>query len=273
MSSLFPSAFPEGTNSVTSDANSSSYLENPRKRKREEEAEDEDLDDDDDFSKMEQSMNQGGDMDNFDNENEISSLFPSRFSEKPQIPASEPSKEEEEDNEMEDHQLDNFDERAPTSPISPIDNNNAGDTKEIINKEKALRIAQKKKEYFELLKKKSQTQSRKKHVVSTQNMDAKQKARYQMVLDFVMPKDHCVEVWSNDRGSSSQITPSRMIKAIGRNFVGELVEEARKVMIEWGETNPAIPIQPHHLREAHRRLRKAMSYPAPLYLKKNQNFK
>lgn len=52
-----------------------------------------------------------------------------------------------------------------------------------------------------------------------------------------------------------------VVAGVAKVFVGELVEEARRVMDEMGETGP---IAPFHIVEAHRRLKAACLIPSPI---------
>ena len=62
------------------------------------------------------------------------------------------------------------------------------------------------------------------------------------------------------------------MSGITKIFVGELVETAQKVMVEWGDTGKT---QAKHIREAHRRLKRdgkvpihffSVNYFAPIML-------
>eukprot|EP01127_Copromyxa_protea_P017026 TRINITY_DN5153_c0_g1_i1.p1 TRINITY_DN5153_c0_g1~~TRINITY_DN5153_c0_g1_i1.p1 ORF type:complete len:239 (+),score=47.16 TRINITY_DN5153_c0_g1_i1:24-719(+) len=67
--------------------------------------------------------------------------------------------------------------------------------------------------------------------------------------------------------SGSKVSPEAVLVmgGITKVFVCEVVECARTVMDEWGETGA---IRPHHLREAYRRLKKEEKIdPSPLYKK------
>lgn len=60
-----------------------------------------------------------------------------------------------------------------------------------------------------------------------------------------------------------------VLSGIAKVFVGELVEEARKVRDDLGETGA---IMPSHLLEAHRRLKAAnLAPPASIY-KRRRNY-
>ena len=101
-------------------------------------------------------------------------------------------------------------------------------------------------------------------------MSPEQQARYDIYRSTAFPKNQFRKLLSNILGQSASERMSAVVAGVCKLHVGQLVEEARRVMQqEHFESSPSgnarsdgnlsdstelPPIRPHHLREAARRL-------------------
>jgi transcription initiation factor TFIID subunit 11 len=69
---------------------------------------------------------------------------------------------------------------------------------------------------------------------------------------------HFLQIMQTILGVSVSQTSVIVMAGVAKIFVGEIVEKARDVQDEWGEEGP---LKPKHLREAHRRLKRAKVIP------------
>jgi transcription initiation factor TFIID subunit 11 len=80
--------------------------------------------------------------------------------------------------------------------------------------------------------------------------------RYEVYRRSSFPKAAIKRLMAQISGSTVSLPSVIVMSGITKIFVGELVETARSIMEEWGDTGA---IRPEHLREAYRRLKASNS--------------
>lgn len=112
----------------------------------------------------------------------------------------------------------------------------------------------------------AQSQEQMKHILELLTED--QLKRYETFRRVGFPKPTVRKFVSKVLDQQVNMNSVIVVGGIAKVFVGELVEEARKVMDDLGETGQ---IMPSHLLEAHRRLKAANLAPAASIYKRKRN--
>jgi transcription initiation factor TFIID subunit 11 len=96
-------------------------------------------------------------------------------------------------------------------------------------------------------------------------MTAEQQERYSKFRSSGISENEFADEVMKPLGLQASAETCTVMRAIGKMFIGELVDTAISVMQEWGDQGP---IRPVHLREAYRRIEASGSIPtAPTSLK------
>jgi len=92
--------------------------------------------------------------------------------------------------------------------------------------------------------------------------DQEQMSRYEVYRRAGFNKASIKKLANQALGQSISANVAVVIAGFAKVFVGELVDEARRVQAEWGEDGPDAPLTPEHVREALRRKRLETNNPA-----------
>lgn len=112
----------------------------------------------------------------------------------------------------------------------------------------------------------AQSQEQMKHILELLSED--QLRRYETFRRVGFPRPAIRKLMSKVLDQQVNMNSVIVVSGIAKVFVGELVEEARKVMDDLGESGQ---IMPSHLLEAHRRLKAANLAPAASIHKRRRN--
>jgi transcription initiation factor TFIID subunit 11 len=112
----------------------------------------------------------------------------------------------------------------------------------------------------------AQSQEQMKHILELLSED--QLKRYETFRRVGFPRPAIRKLMSKVLDQQVNMNSVIVVSGIAKVFVGELVEEARKVMDDLGESGQ---IMPSHLLEAHRRLKAANLAPAASIYKRKRN--